>query len=298
MAFTSVPPSITNFTSTHQDTYSFISPDKIDLSGKSVFIAGASKGIGRSTCIALAQSGCSKLAIGARSELLSLEREMVQAAIDAGKSAPEVVSIHLDVASDVSVREAANKIEEAFGGSLDVLICNAGRLEPWVRVAESDPDEWWATYETNVKGTYLLNRYFIPLLLKSKTKTSILISSYGAMRTGPGASSYNSSKTAVSRLAEFIAADYEKEGLICYSLHPGSVKTELACRIPEDLWDWLVDEPELAAHTIAWLVQERRPWVNGRFVSVNWDMEELVGKKDQIVAMDLFRFQISHEDRG
>ncbi|KAI1167456.1 hypothetical protein F5B18DRAFT_441036 [Nemania serpens] len=284
---------VNTFTTVHQDTYPYIALDKTDLSGKSVFVAGASKGIGKETALALAKAGCSKIAIGARSDLSSLAEEISKAATDAGRSAPKVISLKLDVTSEESVQAAADQIGQAFGGTLDVLICNAGNLDPWLPLAESTPSEWWKTYEINVKGTYLLNRYFIPLLLKSETKTSILVSSYGALGIRPGASSYQSSKFAVCRIAEFIAADYEKQGIVCLAIHPGGVKTELAHGMPEDMWKWLVDEPALPAHTIVWLSKEHRPWLNGRFFSVTWDMEELEGKKDEIVKNDLLKFRMT-----
>lgn len=281
-----------DFLSSHHDTYPFISPDKTDLSGKSVFIAGASKGIGRETALSLATAGCSKIAVGARSDLSDLVDEISKTAVKAGKSAPTILSLELDVTSEDSVQAAAEKIGREFGGALDVLVCNAGNLEQWLPVAESKPTEWWRTYEINVKGTYLLNHYFIPLLLKSETKTSILTTSFGALSVRPTASGYQSSKFAVCRLAEFIATEYESQGLVCYSIHPGGVKTELAYNMPKDMWAVLVDEPALPAHTIVWLSREHRPWLSGRFVSVTWDMEELEKSKDKIVNGNLLKFRL------
>ncbi|KAI1128069.1 hypothetical protein F5Y10DRAFT_241486 [Nemania abortiva] len=283
---------VSGFTTAHRDTYPFISLDKTNLSGKSVFVAGASKGIGRETALSLAKAGCSKIAIGARSDLSSLAEEMVKAAADAGKSAPQLVVLKLDVTSEDSVQSAADKIAEEFGGVLDVLVCNAGNLEKWVPLAESNPAEWWQSYEINVKGTYLLNRAFIPLLLKSETKTSILTTSYGALGVRYGASGYQSSKFAVCRLAEFIASEYEKQGIVCFAIHPGGVRTELALNMPKEMHALLHDEPALPAHTIVWLSKEHRPWLSGRFVSVAWDMEELESKKDQIVEGNLLKFRM------
>ncbi|KAI1815282.1 NAD(P)-binding protein [Poronia punctata] len=282
------------FTSiTHKDTYPFISPEKTNLSGKSVFIAGASKGIGRETALAFAQAGCSRIAIGARSDLSPLVQELEKAAKDAGKAAPHVISLQLDVTSEDSVRASADKISQQFGGALDILICNAGYLENWVPLAESDPTEWWSTWNINIKGTYMLNRFFIPLLLKSETKTSIVVSSYGALNTVPSASSYQTTKFAVCRLTEFIATEYAAQGLICFATHPGGILTKLASNIPKQYWDFLSDELPLPAHTFVWLSRERRPWLNGRFMSVTWDMEELEKKKDQIVEKDLLKFRMT-----
>ncbi|KAI0914347.1 hypothetical protein F4824DRAFT_457387 [Ustulina deusta] len=284
---------VNSFTTTnHHDTYPFISPEKADLSGKSVFVAGASKGIGKETALALAEAGCSKIAIGARSDLSSLVDEIAKRATKAGRTAPQVVSLVLDVTSEDSVRAAADKIGQAFGGALDVLVCNAGNLEQWLPLAESNPTEWWQSYEINVKGTYLLNRFFIPLLLKSEIKTSILTSSYGALGSRFGASGYQSSKFAIVRLAEFIASEYAEQGLVCYAIHPGGVKTELARNMPEHMWGILNDEPALPAHTIVWMSKEHRLWLSGRFISVTWDMEELESKKNQVVEDNLFKFRL------
>jgi len=284
---------ILGFVPARHDTYPFISPEKADLSGKSVFVAGASKGIGKETAIAFAQAGCSKIAIGARSDLSNVAKEVEAAATKAGKEKPHIISLVLDVTSEESVRASADKIAQEFGGALDVLICNAGYLEKWLPVAESDPADWWKTYEINIKGTYLLNKFFIPLLLRSEIKTSILTSSYGALHTMSGASSYQSTKFAVCRLAEFLASEYGSQGLVCFATHPGGVKTELAYNMPEELWKLLVDEPELPAHTFAWLCKEPRPWLNGRFISVSWDMEELEKKKEEIVEGDLLKFRLA-----
>ncbi|KAI1350463.1 hypothetical protein F5Y01DRAFT_285860 [Xylaria sp. FL0043] len=283
---------VNSFTTAHNDTYPFISPEKADLSGKSVFVAGASKGIGKETALAMAEAGCSKIAIGARSDLSSVVDEIAKRAAKAGRAAPQVVSLHLDVTSEESVQSAADKIGQAFGGALDVLICNSGYLEPWGPLADSKPSEWWRTYDINVKGTYLLNRFFIPLLLKSETKTSILTSSYGALGTRFGASSYQSSKFATVRLAEFIATEYAEQGLVCYAIHPGGIKTELALGMPKDMWGILNDTLQLPAHTLVWLSKEHRLWLSGRFVSVNWDMEELEGKKEQIEKDNLLKFRL------
>ncbi|KAJ8124932.1 hypothetical protein O1611_g8707 [Lasiodiplodia mahajangana] len=128
--------------------------------------------------------------------------------------------------------------------------------------------------------------------MKSETKTSILTASYGALSVRYGASGYQSSKFAVIRLAEFIASEYEKYGIVCFAIHPGGVRTELALNMPKEMHALLNDEPALPAHTIVWLSKEHRPWLNGRFVSVAWDMEELESKKDKIVEGNLLKLRM------
>ncbi|KAI1410132.1 NAD(P)-binding protein [Hypoxylon sp. FL1857] len=286
---------VTNFTRTiHTDTYEYISPKNVDLHGRSVFITGASKGVGKETALSFAAAGCSKIGIGARSDLSSVAAEIKEAARKAGhEEEPKVVSVKLDVTSEESVKSAAETISEEFGGKLDILVNNAGYLPEWLPIGSSRTDEWWTTYEINVKGVYLCSRYFISLLLEGDLKTNILMTSAGAVAVMPSASAYQSTKFVVCRLAEFLAAEYQDRGLVCYAFHPGGIKTELAYNMPLSMHKVLVDEPRLPADSIVWLSSENRPWLNGRFVNAKWDMEELQAKKDDIVKNDLLKFRLT-----
>ncbi|KAI0145800.1 NAD(P)-binding protein [Hypoxylon sp. NC0597] len=284
-----------NFTQTvHTDTYEYISPKNVDLSGRSVLITGASKGVGKETALSFAAAGCSKIAIGARSDLSNVVAEIKEAARKAGrKGEPKIVSLNLDVTSEDSVKAAAETISEQFGGKLDVLINNAGYLPEWLPIGVSKTDEWWTTYEVNVKGVYLCSRYFTSLLLEGDLKTNIITTSAGAIAVMPSASAYQSAKFVVCRLAEFLAAEYQDKGLACYAIHPGGIKTELAFQMPPSMHQVLVDEVQLPADTIVWLSSENRQWLNGRFVNAKWDMEELQAKKDDIVKKDLLKFRLT-----
>jgi NAD(P)-dependent dehydrogenase (short-subunit alcohol dehydrogenase family) len=144
-----------------------------------------------------------------------------------------------------------------------------------------------------MKGTYLSARYFIPLLLKSSTKTIINISSVGAQIIVPGASAYQTSKFALCRFTEFIDKEYYEQGLIAISIHPGGIKTELALNMPSAMHSHLNDTVELAADTMVWLSRERRDWLSGRSITVNWDMEELENKKQEILEGNLLKFRMT-----
>jgi NAD(P)-dependent dehydrogenase (short-subunit alcohol dehydrogenase family) len=110
-----------------------------------------------------------------------------------------------------------------------------------------------------------------------------------------GMSSYQMSKMALLRLGEFMQDEYADQGILCYAIHPGGVMTELSSGMPEAAHHLLSDQPQLAADTVAWLVSERRDWLAGRYVSVTWDMEELLGMKDNIVKKDLLKVRMAVE---
>lgn len=285
-------PAVAEYVSARKDTYPFIDPAKADLTGKSVLITGASKGIGKATAISFATAGCSKILLAARSDLADVETAVKDAAKKANRPEPLVHTLKVDVTSEDSVRVAAEAAADLLGGSLDVLINNAGYLEEWKPIAESKPSEWWWTWEVNIKGTYLVAHCFLPMLLKSQTKTIINISSGGAHVMFPGASGYQTTKFALCRLTEFMDKEYYQQGLIAISLHPGGVKTELALNMPPDRLHVLTDTAELAADTLVWLSRERRDWLSGRFATVGWDMEQLEQKKQDILQRNLLKFRV------
>jgi hypothetical protein len=142
-----------SFATEHGDTYPFIDPRKADLTGRSVVITGASRGIGRATAISFAQAGASKIGLAARSDLAEVKTEVLEAARQANRPEPLVVVVSsVDVTKEEDVKRFATTIQAEFGDSLDVLVNNAGILESWVPLGESDPSTWWKTWEVNLKG--------------------------------------------------------------------------------------------------------------------------------------------------
>lgn len=275
------------------DTYPFISAHNAgSMRGKSVLITGASKGIGLMMAVHFAKAGCSMIALAARSSMADAEAAVKKAAAEV-KTTPKILCLKVDVASDASVKAAAEKVRATFDGRLDVLVNNAGYLSDWQKIGDSDPLEYWKTWEININGTYLCTRYFLPLLLASELKTVVNFTSAGAVVTIPTASSYQSSKFAVCRFTEFLDVEYADSGLITFGVHPGGIRTELALNMPEWMYGILTDTPELAADTVIWLCKERREWLRGRFISATWNMEELEGRKEEIVKEDKLKFRMA-----
>ncbi|KAI9660433.1 MAG: hypothetical protein M1821_009783 [Bathelium mastoideum] len=281
-----------NFVPTiHHESYSFIDPSRYSLAGKSVLITGANKGVGRAISLGYARAGASQIAVAARSSVST--EEIFEAAKQAGRPKPHVLTVQLDVTDRKSTELAANVVEREFG-KLDILVNNAGYLGKWVPLVQSDPDDWWTNYEVNVKGVYLVSRGFIPLLLKSEFKTVVNITSAGALHSFKGASGYQSSKLAMLRFSEFLNVDYGEEGLLAYSVHPGGVVTDLAKNMPAEMGPRLLtDQAELPGETVPWLTHEKRDWLAGRYISATWDMSDLERRKDEIIKGDLLKVRMA-----
>jgi NAD(P)-dependent dehydrogenase (short-subunit alcohol dehydrogenase family) len=281
--------------SLHHDRYAAIDPAsalKDSASGKVVFIAGASRGIGQATAVAFAEAGAKAIYLTARStSALEETRAQISKANPNTQSALSVC----DVTSAAQVETAVADCVAKFG-DIDVADANAGYIGPWTKIGESDPEGWWKNYQVNVQGTYHIMRYTLPHLAVSAKKHAaaggsgghlILLSSIGAQLLMPGASDYQSAKHAINRLAEFVQVDHGEEGIKCFALHPGGVATELGLNMPQAMHAYLVDTPDLAACFAVWLCSGKADWAKGRYLSANWDVGQLNVMKDKILSDDL-----------
>lgn len=229
---TSLPSHVgVNFTNTlHHDISTSTDPTKSDLSQpyKVVLITGAGRGIGRSIALRYAESGVACIIICART---SSQLDEVEQAIKNINSNVKVRKLVIDITDEKQVALAAEQVKEE--GRLDVLVNNAGVSCPWVPIIESEVDGYWNVWEVHLKGTYLMLRTFLLLLIETaaaqKRQVDIVnVTSIGAHLTFPGASAYQTAKFAVLRLTEFVCAEYEKQGVNCVALHPGGVVTEMS----------------------------------------------------------------------
>lgn len=279
----------------HHERYAAIDPAthlKGSAAGKTIFLSGASSGIGQETAIAFAQAGAEAIYIVARSEAGLKETE---ARIGEANSETRCAYRQCDVTDAEQVAAAVADCADRFGG-IDVAHASAGYLDKWGKIGESDPASWWQSWEVNLRGTYHVVRYAIPHLVASAGKHAaaggsgghlVLMSSAGAQLLTPGASDYQTAKHAINRLCEFIEVDHGEDGVKCFAVHPGGVATDLAKRMPAEIHHFLVDQPNLAAGFIVWLCSGRADWAQGRYLNAQWDVDELLAKRDDILKDDL-----------
>jgi len=121
--------------------------------------------------------------------------------------------------------------------------------------------------------------YLIPthsasaMALQASKGYFIAVSSAGAQMRVPGASDYCISKHALNRLVEFIAVEYPQ--IKTFSLHPGEIYTQLQRDTRGDMSSVKFDTPQLPAATMLFLTSGRMDWLNGRYVSANWNLAEV-----------------------
>jgi NAD(P)-dependent dehydrogenase (short-subunit alcohol dehydrogenase family) len=279
----------------HHTRYPAIDPQialQESASDKVIFITGASRGIGQATAIAFAQAGAKAVYLTARSEKPLAE---TRARLREASPATQCAYTPCDVTDEEQVKAAVIDCVAKFGG-IDAADANAGYLDRWQKIGDSDPASWWRSWEVNIKGSYHVIRSTLPYLIQSAKKRDaegssgghlILLSSIGAQLLTPTASDYQTSKHAINRLCEFVHVDHGEEGIKCFAIHPGGVATALGMNMPEDLHSHLIDAPELAAGFAVWLCSGKADWASGRYLSANWDVGELIAIKEEVLRDDL-----------
>ncbi len=189
------------------------------LSGRSVMITGASKGIGKGMARVFADNGCRVLLTGRTESFL-------QAAVrEIRTSGGTAESITADAADPEAIQEAVNFAEEVFGG-LDILCCNAG-IFPNTRLDKMSGDDWDTVMNTNAKGMFHSIKSAIPLLKRSDQGRIILTSSITGPVTGyPGWSHYGASKAAMLGFMRTAAIEFADSGITINAILPGNIATE------------------------------------------------------------------------
>lgn len=290
-----------NFTETlHSNIPQHLVPAHQSLTSPFVVcITGASRGIGAKTATAFAEAGATGLILTARTE--SGLRKTQDACKAVAKSADLKIST---VVSEVGTREAAERIAHVVNdehGRLDVLVNNAGVLATKesafaATLEDMDDDQFEIPIQVNYFGRIHLIKQLMPLLRNSPdgAKTVVSISSISGHLTQGTPFGFNISELATNRLTEIMAEMYAREGILFHAVHPGFVKdTAFPPGMPEEFTQFSHDDMSLCGAFLIWLVIQRREWLNGRYVSANWDVEELEAKKDEIVEGDKLKMRMA-----
>ncbi|KAG4291661.1 hypothetical protein FPRO06_12914 [Fusarium proliferatum] len=266
----------------HHDTYDAISETDPELSceGKVVFVTGGGRGIGREIAKSFAVAGAKGIFIIGRTgtELLSAVEEIKS--VSTGTPVP-VHHAEADVTDKAAVASAFKQAIAAFG-HIDVLIQNAGYLDAHRSLLDSDLDDYWKTFEINVKGGLLVTQQF---LKQSKPGDTIINIGSGAghLPPIPGYSAYSSSKLAFAKVIESV--QLENPHLRVFSINPGAIATEMQKKSGDIA---TVDSIRLPASYCVWLATSKEAdCLKGRFLWTNWDVTELLQRKDEIEKQNL-----------
>lgn len=260
------------------------------LSGVAL-VTGASRGIGHAIAERLASAGM-EVAVAARTQN---EIEEVAQAIGG-------LPLVLDVTDREGVASAVDIVEQELG-AIDLLVNNAGIIEPGGPAWEREAAEWWRVFEVNVLGPFLLMQTVIPRMIERQRGRVINIgsqSAYSKIESSPTYSAYGGSKAALARITEAVAHDARPHGVFVFAMRPGSVRTAMVEKILNDLGDAANDIPEdvwtsleTAADIVAFMATGALDALSGCHIDAgDGDWQSLPDRIDEIVADDLFALRL------
>jgi 3-oxoacyl-[acyl-carrier protein] reductase len=194
------------------------------LTGKVAIVTGGSRGIGAAAARALAEAGAS-IMLAARS-LTQAETKAQQINAAGGKA----VAVSCDV-SDYAACEHLVELTAQRLGPPNVLLNNAGVIEPINTTATADPREWARSIEINLIGAYYAIRAVLPGMLQRGHGTIINVSSGAAIRPLEGWSAYCSGKAGLAMLTRAIDLEHHAGGIRVFGFQPGTTDTDMQVKI-------------------------------------------------------------------
>jgi len=237
---------------------------------KVVLITGGTRGIGFATAQLFAREGARVVIVGRVPDKTSEAAREVQGRGEAG---------------DVSVAADCERIVTrtlSLHGRLDVLINCAGVIFRNRTVEQTSEEEWDATFDVNVKGTFLMSKYALPALRETKG-CIVNVSSYVGLVGFAGTSAYAASKAAILNLTRSMALDHAREGMRVNAVCPGSVDTDMIHSAWQQFGDveqaqklWAekhplgrIASPEEVARAIMFLASKEASFITGAALPVD-----------------------------
>jgi NAD(P)-dependent dehydrogenase (short-subunit alcohol dehydrogenase family) len=268
-------------------------PGQVALEGQVALVTGGGRGLGRAIAEALAAAGAA-VAVLARS---ADELAGTVAHIEAHEG--WAIPLPVDVTDRTAVEQTVATVEKTLG-PIDLLVNNAGVAEPIGAFWELDPEDWWRILEVNLRGPALCARAVLPgMVARARGRIINVTSGAGAMPI-PSATAYCSSKAALIRLTDTLAAETEPHGIRVFALSPGVVRTRMSESLmaaPGSPWlAWLKpvfdegrDTPiERAAHLAVLLGSGRADALSGRVVSARDELAHLARDAEAIRSEDRY----------
>lgn len=187
---------------------------------KTVFITGATSGIGEATARLLAKEKYRLILCGRRNDrLIKLKEELV------GQT--DVTTLCFDIREREIVKTTIETLPEEWK-TIDILINNAGNAHGLAPIQSGDIDDWDAMMDINVKGLLYVSRAVIPGMAERKSGHILNIGSIAGKEVYPNGNVYCASKYAVDALSKSMLIDLNSFNIKVTAINPGLVETEFS----------------------------------------------------------------------
>ncbi len=238
------------------------------LAGQTAIITGAGRGIGRAAALELARAGAAVVLTSRTAAELEETAAAVRAAGGQAVAIPADVSRYDQV--EGVVRDAL-----AHLGKVDILINNAGVIEPIAHLETADPQAWALSIQINLIGAFYGIRAVLPHFLERGGGVIVNVSSGAAHRPLVGWSAYCSGKAGLAMLTRAVHLEAGHRGVRVYGFQPGTVDTEMQVKIRASGVNEIsrlpresLADPAIPAKVIAWLCGEEAADLAGQELSI------------------------------
>lgn len=240
---------------------------------KSALVTGASRGIGRSIALQLAEEGYNVAVnyAGSKDKAEAVVEEIKAKGVDS-------FAIQANVANGDEVKAMIKEVVSQFG-SVDVLVNNAGitRDNLLMRMKEQ---EWDDVIDTNLKGVFNCIQKVTPQMLRQRGGAIINLSSVVGAVGNPGQANYVATKAGVVGLTKSSARELASRGITVNAVAPGFIVSDMTDALNDELKDQMLEQIPLArfgedtdiANTVAFLASDKAKYITGQTIHVNGGM--------------------------
>ncbi|HCU8738184.1 TPA: 3-oxoacyl-[acyl-carrier-protein] reductase [Staphylococcus aureus] len=240
---------------------------------KSALVTGASRGIGRSIALQLAEEGYNVAVnyAGSKEKAEAVVEEIKAKGVDS-------FAIQANVADADEVKAMIKEVVSQFC-SLDVLVNNAGitRDNLLMRMKEQ---EWDDVIDTNLKGVFNCIQKATPQMLRQRSGAIINLSSVVGAVGNPGQANYVATKAGVIGLTKSAARELASRGITVNAVAPGFIVSDMTDALSDELKEQMLTQIPLArfgqdtdiANTVAFLASDKAKYITGQTIHVNGGM--------------------------
>ena len=208
-----------------------------------LLVTGGGRGIGRAIALRFAREGATVF-VSARTPA-----EIEEVAREATKVGGTGVAVVMDVTDLASVRSAVDRVLERTGGTLDVLVNNAGTFAV-VPFAELSPATWRRLLDVNLHGPFHVTHAVLGALRRSARAHLFNISSVAGRQPFPGSAAYCATKYGLRGLGDVLRLELAPHGIRVSTVYPGATDTTIFDGVPGD-WDRAsMNRPEEVAEVL------------------------------------------------
>lgn len=242
------------------------------MTGKTVIVTGASRGIGRSIAVAFAKSGANIVAADV------LEDVLAQTCVELEKLGVQALPVKVDVSKPADTDALAEAAVKRFG-RIDVLVNNAGITRDTL-ILRMKEEQWDSVLSVNLKGAFNCIKSCSRHIMKQDEGRIVNIASVIGIRGNAGQANYAASKAGLIALTKSAAREFASRNITVNAVAPGFIQTDMTAALPEDVKKAMMEQIPLhklgvaddVANAVLFLSGNLASYITGQVIVVDGGM--------------------------